>query len=554
MLGQLSINNIAVVKHADIEFYDGLNALTGETGAGKSVIIGAIQMILGEKVTKNIIRTGEEKADVSAIFYPDVKAWEQLEKLGIEKTEDETLLIYREISASGRGVSRINGILCQTSLLKEVSNILVNIHGQQDTSLLYSESKQLELIDGRAENGFTELMREYTETFEELKETEKVIDELTESEEKRKYDRELLEFQINEIEMLDLQENETQQLEEKINELKNSEVISKTLKEVHNLVSAGDFNAGDLLRSASGQLEYLKSLSSRFEGLSDELYDISYRLEDVASEISSQMFAQEANPHELESLADRLYAIKSMCNKYKCRESELLEFPIKARARLEQLIESGEQLEKLKALQVKLTERIEILADKISEIRKQTAEIFEKEIVSELVDLNMPKVRFEVEFSETDTVSRSGKDKIEFMISPNAGESLKPMAKIASGGEMSRIMLGVKSFTSSFENEKTYIFDEIDTGISGVTAQKVAEKLKKISAKDQTIVITHSAHIAAKADSHFLIKKNMTDSETSTQVVLLDDAGRVNEIARINAGANPSATAIAQAEEMLNNI
>ncbi len=551
MLAQLSINNIAVVKHADIEFFDGLNVLTGETGAGKSVIIGAIQMILGDKITKNIIRTGEEKADVSAIFYPDRQAWDRLESLGVKKTEDETVLVYREISNGGRGVCKINGAICQISLLKEVSNILVNIHGQQDTSLLYSESTQLELIDNRAESGFAAVMQEYVKAFNQLKETKKIIKELTETEENRRYEKELLEFQINEIEMLGLQENETERLEERINELKNSEVISKTLKETHKLVSAGDYNVGDLLRSASGHLQYLKSLSSRFEELSEQLNEITYRLEDVAAEISSQMYEQEANPLELENLADRLYAIKNMCNKYKCKPAELMEFPEKARAKLEFLIGSSGRLDSLKLEQKALESALKILADKISETRKKTAKFFEKEIVSELVDLNMPKVRFEVSFAETESLTATGKDKIEFMISPNAGENLKPMAKIASGGEMSRIMLGVKSFTSSFESEKTYIFDEIDTGISGVTAQKVAEKLKKISAKDQTIVITHSAHIAAKADSHFLIKKNMTDVETSTQVLLLDDAGRVAEIARINAGATPSATAIAQAGEML---
>ncbi len=551
MLAQLSINNVAVVKHADIEFFDGLNVLTGETGAGKSVIIGAIQIILGEKVTKNVIRTGEEKADVSAIFYPSDQAWEMLEKLGIEKTEDETLLIYREISQSGRGVCRINGVMCQLSMLKEVAGVLVNIHGQQDTSLLYSESRQLELIDSRAGDELSAVMKEYTENYHKLKETEKNIKELSETEENRKYETELLEFQINEIEMLGLKENETEQLEERINELKNSEVISKTLKEVYGAVSAADYNAADLLRSASAQMQYLSGLSSRFEELSGQLQDVTYRLDDVAKEISGQLYQSEANPEELEALADRLYAIKTLCNKYKLKPQELLEFPQKARARLEQLTGSTEQLEMLIKTKENLTEKLVLLADKMSEIRKKAARKFELEIISELTELNMPKVRFEALFLETESLSQMGRDKVEFMISPNAGENLKPMAKVASGGEMSRIMLGVKSFTSSFEPEKTYVFDEIDTGISGITAQKVAEKLKKISCKDQTIVITHSAHIAAKADKHFLIEKNMTDSETQTKVVLLSEEGRIKEIARINAGASPSTTAIAQAFEML---
>ena len=553
MLAQLSINNIAVVKHADIEFFDGLNVITGETGAGKSVILGALQLILGEKATKNIIRTGEEKADVSALFYPDSTAWENLIKLGIEKTEDETLLIFREISVSGRSVCKINGVLSQISLLKEVAGLLVNIHGQQDTALLYSESKQLELLDGRADSAFKGVLDDYVQKFLKIKETQKNIKELSENEENRKYEKELLEFQINEIEMLALKENETEQLEEKINELKNSETILKSLKEIYKLISAGDYNAGDMLRSASGQLQYLKSISSRFEMLSEQLDDVTYRLLDIAGEISSQMYESEANPTELEALADRLYVIKSLCNKYKLTPSELTKFPENARKRLETLVGSGEKLKLLEAERDKLFESLSEKAENISNSRKKAAEIFQQEIVSELTELNMPKIRFEVSFSETEELSRTGKDKVEFLISPNAGESLKPIAKIASGGEMSRIMLGIKSFTSAFEDKKTYIFDEIDTGISGVTAQKVAEKLKKVSNKDQTIVITHSAHIAAKADAHYLIKKNMTDLETKTEVTLLSCEGRINEIARINAGAEPSATAIAQAEEMLKN-
>ena len=551
MLAQLSINNVAVVKHANIEFFNGLNVLTGETGAGKSVIIAAIQLILGEKATKNIIRTGEDKAVVSAIFYPSDDAWKTLKQLGIEKTEDETILLYREISQNGRSICRINGVMCQLSLLKEVSGLLVNIHGQQDTSLLYCENRQLELIDKRAGDTLSAVMKEYRDNYHKLKETEKSIKELSETDENRKYETELLEFQINEIEMLALQENETERLEERINELKNSEIISKTLKEIYGSISAADYNAADLLRTASGQMQYLLGISTKFEGLSQQLYDVTYRLEDVIAEISAQLYQSQANPAELESLADRLYAIKTLCNKYKLKPQELLEFPEKARARLEQLTGSTEQLEMLINTKVGLNEKLAELAEKISEIRKATAKNFETEIISELKELNMLKVCFEVKFSEAESLSVTGKDKVEFMISPNAGESLKPMAKVASGGEMSRIMLGVKSFTSSFEAEKTYIFDEIDTGISGITAQKVAEKLKKISCKDQTIVITHSAHIAAKADKHFLIKKEMSDSETHTRVLLLDEEGRVQEIARINAGASPSKTAIAQAEEML---
>ena len=550
MLAQLSINNIAVVKHADIEFYDGLNVLTGETGAGKSVIVGAVQMILGEKVSKNIIRTGEEKASASAMFYPDENAWAVLSEKGVEMTEDETLLIYREVSQNGRGICRINGNLCQVSLLKEVAPILVDIHGQQDTSLLYSDAEQLKLLDGRAEE-FMPSYEKYIELFERFGDVEKKIEKLSELEDKRNYETELLEFQINEVEMLALAEGEVEQLEERINELKNSEVISKNIKDIHRLVSAGDYNAYDLLRSASGQMQYLKGISTKFEPLSELLDDLTYRLEDAAAEISSVMQSEDSDPGELESLSDRLYAIKTMCNKYKMKPEELMLFPDKARERLAVLTGSGDELVRLKKEKTQLESELLRLAAELTEKRKNAAMLFEKDIISELTDLNMPKVRFEVSFEKTDRLTKTGGDRVEFLISPNAGESLKPMAKIASGGEMSRIMLGVKSFTSAFENSKTYVFDEIDTGISGVTAQRVSEKLKKISIKNQSIVITHSAHIAAKADSHYLIKKQMTDSETKTEVVLLDKEGRIAEIARINAGADPSDTAVAQAVEMI---
>lgn len=551
MLAQLSINNIAVVKHADIEFFEGLNVITGETGAGKSVIIGAIRLILGEKTNKNIIRTGEEKADVTAIFYPEDIAWEKLEELGIQRTEDDTLLIFREVAANGRSVCRINGVLCQLSLLKEAAELLVNIHGQQDTGLLSLENKQLEILDGRAGEKLKAKLYEYDELYSEYKEKEKMIEELSASEERRRYETELLEFQINEIEVLAVKENEAEELEERISELKNSEVIIKKLKESVKILSDGDFNARDLLRDASYQMQQIKDLSARFAALSEQLDDVTYRLEDVAAEISSQLYETEANPMELENMADRLYAIKSMCNKYKCKPDELALFPEKARIKLEELVSGSERLSELKKEKDGLFVKLNTLAEEISELRHETATVFEEELVSELVELNMPKIRFEITFEKTENLTRTGKDKIEFLISPNAGESLKPMAKVASGGEMSRIMLGVKSFTSSFEDAKVYIFDEIDTGISGITAQRVAEKLKKISKKNQTLVITHSAHIAAKADSHYLIKKSMTDSETKTEVLLLDEKGKISEIARINAGEAPSKTAIAQAEEML---
>lgn len=549
MLMQLSVNNIAVVKHTDIEFFDGLNVITGETGAGKSVITYAIGLILGEKATKNIIRTGEDKADVTALFYPDDSAWKKLNEIGISRTEDDTLLIFREVSVSGRSVCRINGVMCQLSLLKEAAEVLVNIHGQQDTQILYSEAKQLELIDGRA--GLKEKLKEYGELYDKLKATEKRIEELKENEEKWNYEKELLEFQINEIEMLGVGENEVEELEERISELKNSENITKTLKEISKLISTGDFNAGDMLREASSQMQYLKGISGKFEELSQQLDDVTYRLEDVASEVSAKLYETESSPAELESLSDRLYAIKSMCNKYKCRPEELATFPEKAREKLDKLILSGKELETLISEKEKLNTTLESKAEEISKLRKEAAELFEKELMTELLDLNMSKTKFEVEFKSTENLTRSGKDKVEFLISPNAGESLKPMAKVASGGEMSRIMLGVKSFITAFESGKTYIFDEIDTGISGITAQRVAEKLKKISTKDQTFVITHSAHIAAKADNHYLIRKNMTDVETKTEVILLDKNGRIEEIARINAGENPSKTAIMQAKEML---
>ncbi len=554
MLLRLSINNIAVVKHADIEFAEGLNVITGETGAGKSVLVGAIQMILGEKVQRNIIRTGETKAEVSALFYPDEKVWDMLEQCGIEKTEDETLLIYREIQENGRGACRINGVLSQVGQLKEIGPMLVNIHGQQDTTLLYSNDKQLELLDKRADEKFVCEMKEYKDLFFRMKDISDKIKELTENVEKRKYETELLEFQIKEIEALNPQKNEDTQLEEKINRLKNHEKIANVLNKVNSLLSAGNISARDMLHSATGEMKTVADISSEYQDISERMSDLAYTLDDIASEVSSLLSGTSWDDGELDSLSDRLYALKTMCNKYKCSLDELAGFPKKAAERLEELYTSSDMLDGYNREFEQVKEQIETVADNLTVSRKETAKKFEKDLLNELYDLNMPKLKFEVFFEKTDKLSVVGKDKTEFMISVNAGESLKPMAKIASGGELSRIMLGIKSLTSHFDAEKTYIFDEIDTGISGITAQKVADKLKKVSSKNQTIVITHSSHIAAKADSHYLICKQMTDSETHTEISLLDREGRVMELARINAGADISEKAIAQAEEMLYNV
>ncbi len=548
MLMFIDIQDVAVIKRAKIEFSDGLSVLTGETGAGKSIILDSIGMISGNRIGRDIVRSGCGKAKVSALFFLDDDEYERLDKFGIEKTDDNTLLIQREISADGKGTVRINGALSSVAVLKEIGSGLINIHGQQDTSALYSAERHIHILDeysGMKKN----TLLEFSEDFKEYNRLNKEIEEFEELKTKRAAETDLLEFRINEINALALKENEEKELEEKAELLENSEEIMSFISKAADLLSEGRQNATDMINDASGAMLKISEYSGELSAMYEQLCDISYSLGDISKNIKYYAENIDFSPNELADIRDRLDEINRMCIKYRCSSSALKNILKDSEERLDKLKNAELSESNIKEKLAVLFEKLNKNADKIHKIRIDTAKRFETAMEKNLAELNMQGTKFKVLISDTE-FNAYGHDNVQFMISANAGEDLKPLSKVASGGELSRIMLSLKVLDT--EKGKTYIFDEIDTGVSGVTAEKIALKLKEVSKHNQTIIITHSPQIAAAADHHYLIEKNTESGETVASVTKLNTSERITELARIAAGSNITVTALEAAKELLN--
>ncbi len=548
MLLFIDIQDVAVIKRAKIEFSDGLSVLTGETGAGKSIVLDAIGMISGGRTGRDIVRSGCAKAKVSALFYPEESENEILEEFGIEKAEDNTLLVQREISADGRGTVRINGSLSSVTVLKEIGSRLINIHGQQDTAVLYSSDRHIHILDEFSGMEKTKL-KEFADKFTEFNKLKKTVGEFEELKAKRASETDILEYRINELKALALKENEEAELKEKAELLENSEEIIDSIAKTADLLSDGRQNAVDLLNEAVGTMSKISDYSGELSALYEQLCDVSYQLGDISRNIRYYAEDIDYSPQELRDINERLDEINRLCVKYRCSSESLKNVLAEAEERLAKLenaeadeTEAKERLEKLNA-------EISALADELHETRLAAAKKFESAMEKNLAELNMQGTRFKVLISDTEFNSY-GRDSVQFMISANVGEDLKPLSKVASGGELSRIMLSLKTLDT--EKGKTYIFDEIDTGVSGITAEKIAAKLTEVSKHNQTIIITHSPQIAAAADHHYLIEKNADGGETVTSVTKLNTDERIEELARIGAGSNITAAALEAAKELLN--
>ncbi len=548
MLLFIDIQDVAVIKRAKIEFSDGLSVLTGETGAGKSIVLDAIGMISGGRTGRDIVRSGCAKAKVSALFYPEESENEILEEFGIEKAEDNTLLVQREISADGRGTVRINGSLSSVTVLKEIGSRLINIHGQQDTAVLYSSDRHIHILDEFSGMEKTKL-KEFADKFTEFNKLKKTVGEFEELKAKRASETDILEYRINELKALALKENEEAELKEKAELLENSEEIIDSIAKTADLLSDGRQNAVDLLNEAVGTMSKISDYSGELSALYEQLCDVSYQLGDISRNIRYYAEDIDYSPQELRDINERLDEINRLCVKYRCSSESLKNVLAEAEERLAKLenaeadeTEAKERLEKLNA-------EISALADELHETRLAAAKKFESAMEKNLAELNMQGTRFKVLISDTE-FNAYGRDSVQFMISANVGEDLKPLSKVASGGELSRIMLSLKTLDT--EKGKTYIFDEIDTGVSGITAEKIAAKLTEVSKHNQTIIITHSPQIAAAADHHYLIEKNADGGETVTSVTKLNTDERIEELARIGAGSNITAAALEAAKELLN--
>lgn len=550
MLTSLYIENIAVIEKSNIDLYDGLNILTGETGAGKSIVIDAINAILGQRTSKEIIRTGSDSASVFATF-SDINetAVNKLSENGYS-LDDGELVISRSLTINGKNNCRINGKPCNVSFLRELGLNLINIHGQHESYELFSSDTHINYIDNLADN--SNLKEEYNSAFSNYKILKKQLKDFESNDEKREQRIDILTYQVNELDEADVQIGEKEALEEERRVLMSFEKISEALHQ-SKLYLEGSSNNGaiDTVDDAVTSMQKAAMLNPELESLSTRLSDLYYELQDVNNEISNVIDESEANPYRLEEIEERLDLLNKLSRKYGSTEEEILTFLENARAELETLLKYDDNHNELIEKCNKAKAKAQGLADELSETRRKTARNFEKKVKAEMMFLNMPNVELVVS-QGTVELGDNGQDDIELLISANPGEEPKPVSKIASGGELSRMMLAIKTVLAESDVIDTLIFDEVDTGVSGSAAQKVGLKLKEVSKSRQVICVTHQPQIAALADSHYLISKNVQDGRTFTNIKLLDYNERIRELARIIDGVNITDTALAHAERLIN--
>ena len=553
MLEHLHIRNVALIKESEISFGDGLNILTGETGAGKSMIIDSLQFALGGRAGKDFLRHGEKQAAVEALFSVQSQALtEKLAENGIAPEEDGTLLITRTLSEAGKSVCRINGSTVTVGMLKEIAEDMIDIYGQHEHQSLLNPVKHIRLLDRFCGAGFGEAMEEYKNSRQRLKDLEKQLAILIGDESQREQRMDMLLFQKEEIEAAELQEGEEDALLEQKKRLSSMERLIRLTGESVTLLYDGDDRApsacdqlGDALAKLREAAEYDAALSP----LADALADGYAAVEDCARELKREAEEQEADPEELERIEERLQLFYKLKRKYGGSIEAVLEFYEKAVQELEFLSNSSEKAAELSAKKAAEEKRLSALAETLTARRRATAEQVEEQIETALHDMEMKHAQFHIQIEEKADWGADGKDKVEFLISANAGEPLKPLAKIASGGEMSRVMLALKTVLVDADEIGTFIFDEIDTGVSGRTARRVGEKMRFLGGKRQLLCITHLPQIAAMADNHFLIEKESDAGETVTRVTALDEEGAVREVARLM--NDVTETTLAAARELL---
>lgn len=553
MLEHLHIRNVALIKESEISFGDGLNILTGETGAGKSMIIDSLQFALGGRAGKDFLRHGEKQAAVEALFSVQSQALtEKLAENGIVPEEDGMLLITRTLSEAGKSVCRINGSTVTVGMLKEIAEDMIDIYGQHEHQSLLNPVKHIRLLDRFCGAGFGEAMEEYKNSRQRLKDLEKQLTILIGDESQREQRMDMLLFQKEEIEAAELQEGEEDALLEQKKRLSSMERLIRLTGESVTLLYDGDDRAPsacDQLGDALAKLQEAAEYDAALSPLADALADGYAAVEDCARELKREAEEQEADPEELERIEERLQLFYKLKRKYGGSIEAVLEFYEKAVQELEFLSNSSEKAAELSAKKAAEEKRLSALAETLTARRRATAEQVEEQIETALHDMEMKHARFHIQIEEKADWGADGKDKVEFLISANAGEPLKPLAKIASGGEMSRVMLALKTVLVDADEIGTFIFDEIDTGVSGRTARRVGEKMRFLGGKRQLLCITHLPQIAAMADNHFLIEKESDAGETVTRVTALDEEGAVREVARLM--NDVTETTLAAARELL---
>ena len=547
MLRLLHIENIAVIERADILFEDGFNVMTGETGAGKSIVIDAISAILGERAYRDMIRTGMEKAAVRAVFdrVPELSWFAENEI----PYEDE-ITVQREIYFDGKNVCRVNGLPVSVGVLKKLGLQLINIHGQHDSTALFDENYHLSFLDGYACDEV--LLADYAEKYRAVQDLKREIDRLAMDEGEKLRRMETLKYQIDEISRADLKAGEDDNLESRRRLLQNAEKLSDGLRDAA-LGLDGDEDsegAAALLAQAERALGKIAKYDDSLAQLHETVADLMYQAQDAAEQLRDKIYTLSYSADELEQIEGRLDLIFRLRRKYGATCEDILAYLERAKAELEEIEFADERMEQLKG-KLKTAESAAWDAAKaLRASRKEASVGLTERVLKELSDLDMKNVRFSCEFTETE-LSPIGADAVAFYMSANLGEALKPLNKVASGGELARIMLALKNVLAQRDRVPTLIFDEVDTGVSGRAAQHVAEKLKSVSENKQVLCVTHLPQLAALADTHFLIEKSERDGRTFTAVTPLDFDGRKRELARIIGGANITETTLQSAAEML---
>ncbi len=547
MLSLLHIENIAVIELAEISFGRGFHVLTGETGAGKSILIDAISAILGERSYRDMIRTGSDKASVRAIF-TDVPEYPWFEENGVEY--DPEVVIQRDIYLDGRNNCRVNGTAVTVSILRKLGIQLINIHGQHDSASLFDENNHLRFLDDFAEN--SHLREIYGEKYATVDSLNREIERFSMDEGEKLRKLEMLKYQIAEIEKAELEAGEDEALEERRKVLQNAEKLSDGLNSaVENLYGSDDTDGAiSLISNAQHEIARLSRYTESYNEIQEKLMDLLYSLQDAADELRDQRDDLSYSGDELEQIEARLDVIHRLRRKYGADCTEILAYLEKAQKELDEIEFSDDHLEKLKRKLLKAEKEAWDAAYALRDSRIMAAEALSARILDELSQLDMPKVQFSCNFTELE-LTPNGADSVAFYMSANAGEALKPMSKVASGGELARIMLAIKNVLAQQDQVPTLIFDEVDTGVSGRAAVKVAEKLHSIAGTKQVLCVTHLPQIAARGDNHMLISKSERDGRTYTSVTPLDREGRKQELARIIGGANITEITLKSAEEML---
>ena len=552
MLQEISIKNFAIIEEIHLSFESGMTILTGETGAGKSIIIDAMGLLLGGRSSSDFVRTGKDKAEIEGLFFAGENAEldQNLESLGLERSTE--LILRRDIFANGRSVCRVNGQMVNLTTLREIGELLVDIHGQHDNQELMNAKHHLRLLDEFGDENFEQIKAEYQVKFEHYKKMRQALETRQKNEQEFAQRIEILQFQVEEIEAAEIDLKKDEQLQHRRDKLNNAKNIADALNTAYLALDdeEGDFSSLSGIRTAMAELENVAEFDQDYQDLSDKTMDAYYLLEEVSTKLSTAIESIEFNPTELLQIEERILTLNTLRKKYGPELSDVLKTLEKIQLELSDLMGGTENSESLEEALKEAQAELLIASEHLNTARHAIAKELETDIKKELADLYMEKADFSVQF-ESGKFSSKGNEQVEFYIQTNPGEGFKPLAKTASGGELSRLMLAIKSSFSRRENKTSIVFDEVDTGVSGRVAQAIAQKIYKIAQAGQVLAISHLPQVVAIADTQFYIEKASTDDVTTSTVRKLKLEERVEEVAKMLAGDDITVEALAQAKRLL---